>query len=626
MTQQETDERYMRRCLQLAAQGRNLSRPNPMVGAVIVYPNPSGNDPSAGIIIGEGYHARCGEGHAEVNAFASVKPRHECLLHASTIYVSLEPCAHYGRTPPCCDLIIKKGVRRVVVGCVDPFAKVQGRGIERIRQAGIEVTVGVLERECQWLNRRFFTFHSLHRPYIILKWAQLSNSTGQAVIDDDGRPTAISTPFTKMLVHRLRAHEDAILVGHTTYEREHPQLNVRLWAGPSPEPLVVSRTHPEFMTIDAVIAHCMEGNLQSVVVEGGRQTLESFIQRDLWDELRIEIAPRSVVKGTPAPSLPAGAEEFAREEWDGNVVRHLRRRVPAFLPAKLSYHSLCHMLRQRYDAGEASAIVRLVLEERFQLSTAAMLTGGVEQLSATDQLQLRLMVQRMVAGEPVQYVLGEARFCGRQFRVAPGVLIPRPETEELCRWVLESHAHPLRVLDVGTGSGCIICTLAAEYQSKPLSPETPHAAQFVGCDISETALAIARENARRTQVAVKFRKQDALEMPAHEYRWDLIVSNPPYICFSEQAEMEQHVLDHEPHQALFVPNDDALCFYRSIAHYARKALVPGGSLYFELNPRYAQELAELLQAEGFENVELKTDQFGKCRFARAQRGATLNDK
>ena len=171
-----------------------------------------------------------------MNAFASVSPEDEPLLKESTIYVSLEPCAHYGKTPPCCDLIISKGIRRVVVGCVDPFAKVQGRGIQRIREAGIEVTVGVLEKECQWLNRRFFTFHKKHRPYIILKWAQTDNG----FIDDHGHPLAISSPFTKMLVHQQRAREDAIVVGRLTAEKEQPQLNVREWSGPSPVRFVVA--------------------------------------------------------------------------------------------------------------------------------------------------------------------------------------------------------------------------------------------------------------------------------------------------------------------------------------------------------------------------------------------------
>ena len=166
------DEKYMRRCLQLAANGIQGARPNPMVGAVISLPPAPSKGRGSWRIIGEGYHVRCGQGHAEVNAFASVKPEDEALLKDATIYVSLEPCSHYGKTPPCADLIIKKGVRRVVVGTIDPFAEVQGRGIKKLQDAGIEVTVGVLEKECQWLNRRFFTYHSKHRPYIILKWAQ----------------------------------------------------------------------------------------------------------------------------------------------------------------------------------------------------------------------------------------------------------------------------------------------------------------------------------------------------------------------------------------------------------------------------------------------------------------------
>ena len=184
------DEKYMRRCLQLAANGIQGARPNPMVGAVIVV-----NDR----IIGEGYHVRCGEGHAEVNAFASVRPEDEALLKDATIYVSLEPCSHYGKTPPCADLIIKKGVKRVVVGCVDPFAEVKGRGIRKLRDAGIEVEVGVLEKECEALNRRFFTFHREHRPYIILKWAQTANG----FIDDHFKPVQISNDFTKMLSHTI---------------------------------------------------------------------------------------------------------------------------------------------------------------------------------------------------------------------------------------------------------------------------------------------------------------------------------------------------------------------------------------------------------------------------------------
>ena len=264
------DEKYMRRCLQLAANGIQGARPNPMVGAVITLPL------------------------APVNAFASVKPEDEPLLGEATIYVSLEPCAHYGKTPPCADLIIKKGVKRVVVGCIDPFAEVKGRGIERIRQAGIEVTVGVLEKECQWLNRRFFTYHAKHRPYIILKWAQTANG----FIDDHFQQLAISNNYTKMLNHKLRAEEDAILVGHTTAEREHPKLTVHHWFGPD----------------------------QSLIVEGGLKTHEAFIAAGLWDEIHVETNHQlTVTNGTQAPHLPSEAQFLSQQNFGHNTLITYKR-------------------------------------------------------------------------------------------------------------------------------------------------------------------------------------------------------------------------------------------------------------------------------------------------------------
>ena len=296
-----TDEKYMRRCIQLAENGIQGARPNPMVGAVIVA-----NDQ----IIGEGYHVRCGEGHAEVNAFASVKD--ESLLKDATIYVSLEPCAHYGKTPPCADLIIKKGVKRVVVGCIDPFAEVKGRGIEKIRKAGIEVEVGVLEKECQWLNRRFFTYHSKHRPYIILKWAQTANG----FIDNHFKPLMISNEQTQMLSHQLRAEEDAILVGHTTFDRDHPSLNVRHWHGPNPKRIVLTHDRPLPQLMDDLYQH----GIQSLIVEGGCQTHESFIQAGLWDEIRMEVAPITVSDGTRAPQLPSDIRLLSKKEYGENTM------------------------------------------------------------------------------------------------------------------------------------------------------------------------------------------------------------------------------------------------------------------------------------------------------------------
>ena len=300
----QDDEQYMRRCLQLARNGRQNAKPNPMVGAVIVS--------AEGRIVGEGYHVRCGEGHAEVNAFASVRPEDEALLHEATMYVSLEPCSHYGKTPPCADLIISKGVRRVVVGCIDEFAQVQGRGIKKMQDAGISVTMGVLEAECRALNRRFFTFHRLHRPYIILKWAQTANG----FIDDHGRALAISSPFTQMLSHKLRAEEDAILVGRVTDEREHPRLDVRHWSGPSPRRLVLDRQHP--LNLESLYHH----NVQSLIVEGGRKTLDTFLAQNLWDEIRVETnLSLTVSGGTRAPQLPANAQPAGQPlQADHNII------------------------------------------------------------------------------------------------------------------------------------------------------------------------------------------------------------------------------------------------------------------------------------------------------------------
>ena len=312
------DELYMRRCLQLAEGGIHGTRPNPMVGAVIVVPAEAQTpETAADRIIGEGYHVRYGEEHAEVNAFASVRPEDEKLLREATLYVSLEPCSHHGKTPPCADLIISKGVRRVVVGCIDPFAQVQGRGIRKLQEAGIEVTVGVLEQECRWLNRRFFTYHAKHRPYIILKWAQTANG----FIDNQGEALLLSNEQTLMVSHQLRAEEDAILVGHTTDVREHPQLTVRHWHGPNPKRVVLTRQRP----LQQLIADLYQHGIQSLVVEGGRQTHEAFMAAGLWDELRVETAPVVVADGTRAPQIPASAYLYNKVEYGDNTICQYRK-------------------------------------------------------------------------------------------------------------------------------------------------------------------------------------------------------------------------------------------------------------------------------------------------------------
>lgn len=314
----DIDEMYMRRCIQLAQNGKQTTRPNPMVGAVIVCD---------GRIIGEGYHIRSGEGHAEVNAFASVKSSDEHLLPKSTIYVSLEPCSHYGKTPPCADLIIRKGVKRVVAGCIDPFAKVQGRGLKKISDAGIEVTEGVLEKECLELNKCFITYNTHHRPYIILKWAQSANG----FIDDGFKPTLFSTPFTQMLSHKMRTETDAILVGRITDERDHPQLNVRHWTGRSPMKIIIDRSRPfaEGIDFDAPVLpqlmnYLYSAGIQSLLVEGGAATHRSFIEAGLFDEIRIETAPVVVKNGTEAAQIPGNVFITNQEIYDKNVIRTYR--------------------------------------------------------------------------------------------------------------------------------------------------------------------------------------------------------------------------------------------------------------------------------------------------------------
>lgn len=329
--QQDIDEKYMRRCLQIAANGLQNAKPNPSVGAVIVAAD--------GRIIGEGYTSAYGGAHGEVNAFASVKSENEHLLKESTIYVSLEPCSHHGKTPPCCDLIIRKGVKRVVCGCVDPFSQVQGRGIKRIREAGIEVVVGVLEKECIASNKRFITFNTHQRPYIILKWAQTADGfIGRITSDRKQKESlAISTPFTKMLVHKLRAENDAILIGRGTFESDKPQLNVREWTGTNPERLLLSASmakesnQPEgwkvFANIHDALAHLYKEKKQSLIVEGGAETLKQFIAKDLWDEIRVETNTNlTIEQGVSAPEIPINAVLISEETFDDNSIKLYQRK------------------------------------------------------------------------------------------------------------------------------------------------------------------------------------------------------------------------------------------------------------------------------------------------------------
>ena len=278
----------------------------------------------------------------------------------------------------------------------------------------------------------------------------------------------------------------------------------------------------------------------------------------------------------------------------------------------MTYYELWHLLAPLYGDGEAKAIARLVFEVRFGLSMSDICLGKDTQLSANNQKELKGIADRLLEQEPIQYVLGQANFCGRTFMVNEHVLIPRPETEELCQWINSQDASPrVRLLDIGTGSGCIAITLAAMYPK----------AEVTAWDISPEALEVARENAKRTHVNVSFEQIDILHLPSNllHQTYDLIVSNPPYICNKERACMEANVLEHEPHTALFVPDDDPLLFYHAIAQYGQTALEPEGWLYFEINPLYAQPLSDMLHMMSYHDIELKLDQYGKQRMLRAKR-------
>lgn len=280
----------------------------------------------------------------------------------------------------------------------------------------------------------------------------------------------------------------------------------------------------------------------------------------------------------------------------------------------MTLHNLIQSLPQ-YAQSEARAIVLLVLESAFGISHVDACLGALDRLSDADSERLAGIMRRIAQGEPVQYVLGFAEFMGREFQVEKGVLIPRPETAELVEWIkADCASSDLRVLDIGCGSGCISVSLALELNR----------ADVTAWDISETALHITAANAKRLGVSVNVVRQDALNAPDDgAERWDVIVSNPPYICNREAEEMESHVLDYEPHEALFVPDDDALLFYRAIARYARRALRPNGSLYFEINRAYAAETTAMLRTEGFADVELRHDQFGNPRMIRARVGGDV---
>lgn len=320
------NEFMMHRCLELAAMGAGQVAPNPLVGAVLVHRER---------IIGEGYHRQYGQAHAEVNCIGSVAEEDRSLIPAATMYVSLEPCAHHGKTPPCADLIVSQGIKSVVIGCVDTFSAVAGKGIEKLEKAGVKVQTGVLEAGCRAINRRFFTFHEQKRPYIVLKWAQTGNGL---MAGANGARVRISNIYSDRLVHKWRSEEMGILVGTRTAAGDNPRLNNRLWTGRDPVRLVldregkVPRSHhvwdgsiptifitaaaaateglTETLQLDfgaAVLPQLMKElhrrQIQSVLVEGGACLLQQFIREGLWDEARVITGTAILTEGLAAPLL-----------------------------------------------------------------------------------------------------------------------------------------------------------------------------------------------------------------------------------------------------------------------------------------------------------------------------------
>jgi len=333
----------MSRCLQLAKLGKGNVAPNPMVGTVLVYEDK---------IIGEGYHQQYGKAHAEVNCINSVSEANQHLIPLSTIYVSLEPCAHFGKTPPCANLIIQHKIKKVVIGCRDPFEQVDGKGIEKLENAGIAVVTGILEDECKELNKRFFTFHTKHRPYIILKWAQTAD---KKIAHTTAERLLITNEYTNRLVHQWRAEEAAILVGTNTALLDNPSLNNRLWHGNDPVRLVIDlqlklpsslnifkgtqrtimfntvkqeergntlfyRLSADAELLDQLLDACYQLNIQSVLVEGGAKLLQTFIDAQQWDEARIITNKELIIhEGLAAPQLAAGSVVKEENIFSDNI-------------------------------------------------------------------------------------------------------------------------------------------------------------------------------------------------------------------------------------------------------------------------------------------------------------------
>ena len=341
-----SDEFYMQRCLDLAENALGKTYPNPIVGCVIVH---------EGKIIGESWHKKAGDAHAEVNAINSVKDK--TLLSTSTLYVSLEPCVHYGKTPPCSELIIKHNIPHVVVGCKDSFSKVSGKGIQSMRESGIKVDVDVLKDKCVESHKRFFTFHNKKRPYIILKWAETNDGFIAPTKQKLGEPFWITSKESKTLVHKWRSQESSILIGANTAKLDNPSLTVRLWNGNNPLRIVIDENlklnnnlnifnnsaktlvfnnkknivfdNIEYCMIDfnsihqEIMKSLYNKGVHSLIIEGGRETLQSFIDIGLWDEARVFVGNKNLENGVHAPKIK---EKYISEEMvSSDLLRRYRR-------------------------------------------------------------------------------------------------------------------------------------------------------------------------------------------------------------------------------------------------------------------------------------------------------------
>lgn len=341
-----TDEQYMQRCIQLGKEGEGNVAPNPMVGAVLVCGNK---------IIGEGYHKKYGQAHAEVNCINNVSEENKELIAKSTLYVSLEPCSHFGKTPPCADLIIQNKIQKVVIGCKDVFKEVSGKGIQKLKHAGVEVITGILENECKERNKRFFTYHEKFRPYIILKWAQSANGkTGR-----ENKRVLISNDYSNRLVHKWRSGEAGIFIGTNTALQDDPLLTTRLWNGKNPVRIIIDNElrlppalkifNDEAKTIvynlvknsnennvvhiqlekenfiDQLVHSLFEMNIQSVMIEGGTKTLQSFIDKNLWDEARVITNEELIIEqGFSAPEMKNFIFE-KQEKYLNDTISYFRK-------------------------------------------------------------------------------------------------------------------------------------------------------------------------------------------------------------------------------------------------------------------------------------------------------------